>query len=101
MYSVMVIFKSSIVWGLFEYTECFIAPKGKKSGGEKSGELGGQMVLEVILSTNTSSENATDQLHYLVQSGCLAADWQGQGDTRLTLTPSVIYNSKYVIMVSD
>jgi 6-phosphogluconolactonase/glucosamine-6-phosphate isomerase/deaminase len=31
----------------------------------------------------------------------LAADRQGQGDTRLTLTPSVILNSKYVIMVSD
>jgi hypothetical protein len=25
----------------------------------------------------------------------------GQGDTRLTLTPSVISNSNYVIMVSD
>jgi hypothetical protein len=29
------------------------------------------------------------------------ADHQGQGDTRLTLTPSVIPNSNYVIMVSD
>jgi hypothetical protein len=35
------------------------------------------------------------------QSDCLAADRQGQGDTRLTLTPSVIPNSTYVIMVSD
>jgi hypothetical protein len=35
------------------------------------------------------------------QSDCLAADCQGQGDTRLTLTPSVIPNSNYVIMVSD
>jgi hypothetical protein len=46
----------------------------KKSGGERSGDFGGQ-------------------------SDCLAADRQGQGDTRLTLTPSVIPNSNYVIMV--
>jgi hypothetical protein len=39
--------------------------------------------------------------HYLDQSGCLAADRQGQGDTRLTLTPSVIPNSNYVIMVIE
>jgi hypothetical protein len=39
--------------------------------------------------------------HYLAQSDCLAADRQGQGDTRLTLTPSVIPNSNYVVMVSD
>jgi hypothetical protein len=31
----------------------------------------------------------------------MVADRQGQGDTRLTLTPSVIPNSNYVIMVSD
>jgi hypothetical protein len=31
----------------------------------------------------------------------LAADRQGQGDIRLTLTPPVIPNSKYVITVSD
>jgi hypothetical protein len=35
------------------------------------------------------------------QSDCLAADRQGQGDTRLTLTPSVFPNSNCVIMVSD
>jgi hypothetical protein len=35
------------------------------------------------------------------QSDCLAADRQRQGDTRLTLTPSIIPNSNYVIMVSD
>jgi hypothetical protein len=35
------------------------------------------------------------------QSDWLAADHQGQWDTRLTLTPSVISNSNYVIMVSD
>jgi hypothetical protein len=39
--------------------------------------------------------------HYLAESDCLAAGRQGQGDTRLTLTPSVIYNSNYVIMVGD
>jgi hypothetical protein len=35
------------------------------------------------------------------QLDCLAADLQGQGDNRLTLTPCVILNSNYVIMVSD
>jgi hypothetical protein len=35
------------------------------------------------------------------QSDCLAADRQGQEDTRFTLTPSVISNYNYVIMVSD
>jgi hypothetical protein len=39
--------------------------------------------------------------HYLAQSDSLAADRQGQGDTRLTLTPSVIPKSNNVIMVSD
>jgi hypothetical protein len=38
---------------------------------------------------------------YLAQSDYLAADRQGQGDTRLTLTPSVIPDSIYIIMVSD
>jgi hypothetical protein len=38
---------------------------------------------------------------YLAQSDCLAADRQGQGDTRLTLTPPVIPNYNYVIIVSD
>jgi hypothetical protein len=38
---------------------------------------------------------------YVAQSDCLAADRQGQVDTRLTVTPSVIPNSNYVIMVSD
>jgi hypothetical protein len=39
--------------------------------------------------------------HYLAQSDCLAADRQDQGDTRLTLTPSGIPNSNYVIMICD
>jgi len=34
-YSVMAIFKSSVVWGLFEYTEFFIAPQRKKIGRRK------------------------------------------------------------------
>jgi hypothetical protein len=58
MYSVMAIFKSSIVWGLFKYTEFFIAPQRKKSGGEISGDHGGQMDVEMILSTNMSSKSA-------------------------------------------
>jgi hypothetical protein len=33
---------------------------GKKSGGERSGDLGVQMVVEMILSANTSSKSATD-----------------------------------------
>jgi hypothetical protein len=37
----------------------------------------------------------------LAQSDCLLADRQGQGDTRLTLTPYVIPNSNYVTRVSD
>jgi hypothetical protein len=39
--------------------------------------------------------------HYLAQSDCLAADRQSQGDTRLTLKPSVTPDSNYVIMVND
>jgi hypothetical protein len=39
--------------------------------------------------------------HYLAQSDCMTADRQGQGDTRLTLTPSVVPSYNYVIMVSD
>jgi hypothetical protein len=35
MYSVMAIFKSSLVWGLLEYTEFFIPPQRKKSGAQR------------------------------------------------------------------
>jgi hypothetical protein len=49
----------------------------------------------------TSNVQSVPPPHYVAQSDCLAADRQGQGDTRLTLTPSVIPNSNYVIMVSD
>ena len=38
----------------------FIVPQRKKSGEERSGDLGGQMVLEIILSANTSSKSAID-----------------------------------------
>jgi hypothetical protein len=38
---------------------------------------------------------------FIETPNCLAADRQGHEDTRLTLTPSVIPNSNYVIMVSD
>jgi hypothetical protein len=119
MYSVMAIFKSSIVCGLFEYTEFFIAPQRKKSGRERSRDLGGQIVVEhlvyipqhtethVPLGTYTLqqiiplSQHTSFLPHYLAQSDCLVTDRQGQGETRLTLTPSVIPNSNYVIMVSD
>jgi hypothetical protein len=40
-------------------------------------------------------------IKYLAQYECLVADRQDQGDTRLTLAPSVILNYNYVIMVSD
>jgi hypothetical protein len=39
MYTVMAIFNSSIVWGLFEYTEFFIAPQRKKIRAEKDPEI--------------------------------------------------------------
>jgi hypothetical protein len=66
----------------------------------------------MILSANTSSKSAIDMCtiwaehtsflpHYLVQSDCLAADHQGQEDTRPTVTPFVIPNSNYIIMVGD
>jgi len=51
------------VWGVFEYTEFFIAQKKrerKEAGGERSINLGGQIVLEIILSANTPSKSATD-----------------------------------------
>jgi hypothetical protein len=37
----------------------------------------------------------------LAQSDYLEADRQGQGDTRLTLMPSIIPNYNYVIMVIE
>ena len=53
----------------------------------------------------SSTDNSIITTHIflasLFGSLCLAADRQGQGDIRMTLTPSVIPNSNYVIMVSD
>jgi hypothetical protein len=50
----------------------------------------------------TSNVQSVPRLsQYLAQSDGLAADRQGQEGTRLTLTPSVITNSNYVITVSD
>jgi hypothetical protein len=40
-------------------------------------------------------------LGYLAQFDCLASDRQSQGNTRLTLTLSVIPDCNYVMMVSD
>jgi hypothetical protein len=49
----------------------------------------------------TPSQQTSFLPHCLAQSDCLAANRQGQVDTRLTLTPSFIPNSNYVIMVGD
>jgi hypothetical protein len=46
----------------------------------------------------TLSRHTSFLPRYLAQSVRLAADRQGQWDTRLTLTPSVIPNRNYVIM---
>jgi hypothetical protein len=47
----------------------------------------------VTIQTTPLLEYTSFLPHYLTQSDCLAADHQGQGDTRLTLTPSVIPKS--------
>jgi hypothetical protein len=52
------------------------------------------------VTSNTIITNHVFLAYYLAQSDCLAVDRQGQGDTRLTLTPSVIPNSNNVIMVA-
>jgi hypothetical protein len=57
--SVTAIFSSSGVWGLFEYTEFSSHPREMWSG-ERSGDLGEQMVLEMILSANTLPKSAID-----------------------------------------
>jgi hypothetical protein len=41
------------------------------------------------------------KLQVIFKSDCLGTHRQGHGDTRLTLTPFVIPNCNYVIMVSD
>jgi hypothetical protein len=56
-------------------------------------------------SDDYNTDNTTITTHIfiasLLGSICLAADRQGQEETRLTLTSSVIPNSNYDIMVSD
>jgi hypothetical protein len=65
----------------------------------------GQNVKKLYKNTGWSKSLCTPDDYnterYLAQSDCLAADCQGQVDTRLTLTSSVIHNSNYFIMVSD
>jgi hypothetical protein len=61
----------------------------------------GDQKVSVHLMITPLSQHTSFLPHYLAQSDCFAADRQGQGNTRLTLTPSVIPNSNYVIMVSD
>jgi hypothetical protein len=46
-------------------------------------------------------QKVTSNVNMSFLPDCLAAYCQGQGDTRLTLMPSVIPNYDYVIMVSD
>jgi hypothetical protein len=56
-----------------------------------------RMIKSLCAQITPLSQHTSFLPHYLAQSDCLAADRQGQEDTRLTLTPSVIPNS--VIMV--
>jgi hypothetical protein len=57
--------------------------------------------LMIIIQIKPLAQHTSFLFHYLAQSDCLAADRQGHGDTRLTLTQSVIPNSKYVTTVSE
>jgi hypothetical protein len=47
-----------------------MAPQRKKSGGERSGDFGGQMVVEMVLSSNTPSKTAVD-MHCMSRSAIL------------------------------
>jgi hypothetical protein len=47
------------------------------------------------------SQHTTFLPHCVAQTDCLVADRQGQGESKLTLTPSIFPNSNYIIMVSD
>jgi hypothetical protein len=58
--------------------------------------------VHVRSSTNNTIITTQSSLpHYMGQYGCIASDRQDQGDTRLRLTPSVILNYNYIIMVRD
>jgi hypothetical protein len=80
--------------------------KGLSSTHTTNLEIQGDQKVSVHLHVRSStvtplSQHTSFLPHYLAQSDCLATDRQGQGDIRLTLTPSVIPNSNYVFMVSD
>jgi hypothetical protein len=61
-----------ILWGVFEYTEFFLShPREKKSVGERSGDLRGQMVVEMILSANASSKSAHRHMRFMSRSAFL------------------------------
>jgi hypothetical protein len=92
---------------IFIQRSTFICVQGDRERGFSDNIHGDQKVsIHLIITYAFQQITPISQLtcflpHYLVQFDCLAADRQGQGDTRLTLTPSVILNSKYVIVVSD
>jgi hypothetical protein len=54
-----------------------------------------------VFTKPVQAEGTRNKIFYLAQSDCLVADRQGQGDVRLTLTPSVSLYLNYVIMVGD
>jgi hypothetical protein len=84
--------------GVFTFTECTrtvcLCPKLGDFLSSSIYIQGDQKVsVNLILTIQKVTSN--------VQSAPRHPDRQGQGDTRLTLTPSVFPNSNYVIMVSD
>jgi hypothetical protein len=56
--------------------------------------------LMITIQVTPISQHTSFLPHHSTHSDCLAVDRQGQGDTRLTLTPS-IPNSNYVVMVGE
>jgi hypothetical protein len=64
------------------------------------GDKKGSVHLMITLQKVTSNVQCLLSVsRHPAKSDCLASDCEGQGDTRLTLMPSVIPNSNYVIMV--
>jgi hypothetical protein len=57
--------------------------------------------LMITIQVTPLSQHTPFLPHHLAQSDCLAVDHRGQGDTKLTLMPSLIPDSHYVIMVRD
>jgi hypothetical protein len=76
-------------------------PVGKRYNKVVQGDQKVAVRLMITIKITPLSQHASFLPQYLAQSDCLSADRQGQGDTRLTLTPSVITNYNYMIMVSD